>query len=128
MNIKTLSTPNLTSLDTAGTNGPAKTVKSEHSDKDRDGNGRREHGENQQQKKSRLTDEEFECAVENLRSLDSLKDTGLIVEPVKSGDTKVVLIKDHTGHVVRRIPESELFDLSQVNSEKPTGHLFNKAM
>jgi uncharacterized FlaG/YvyC family protein len=73
----------------------------------------------------KMNDEEIQKAIERLRSLQGIKDNNLIIKLDKSSGVPIVFIEDYTGKVVRRIPESELWQLSQ-QVEKSKGHLIDR--
>lgn len=103
-----------------------KTIKSE-STTDRDANGQMAGGGGQPQHHGPMSDEQFEKALEYLRSTAAVKDNGLTVEKAESdGGRRLVLIKDpRTDKVIRRIMESELWSLQGVKSGG-TGQLLRK--
>lgn len=93
---------------------------------DREGNGQAA-ANGEEQKRRRMTAEEFEEAVKYLESLAGVKDNNLKVRLETRDDVTVVYVEDRDGKVVRRIPESELWTLTS-NRERKSGHLINRAM
>ena len=95
-------------------------------DNDREGNGQASQ-EGEEQKRRPLTPEEFESAISYLKSLPGIKDHNLTVKLVQADGISNVYIEDAHGKIVRRIPETELRQLT-ANREKTTGRLINRAM
>ncbi len=124
MNIKSILS-NTAAVERTQTTETAKEVKSENSSKDRDADGRRQHEE--EPSKEHLTEEELQIAIKALEGLDGVKKNNLTVELVQSGEIRVAVVKDILGNVIRRIPERDLWTLTQDSSVK-TGQLYNKAM
>ena len=91
---------------------------------DRDANGRQERGE--QETKRHLTQEEFEQCLKALENLPGLQSNDLQIRHEQSGDQRIVIIEDKSGHIIRRFSESDLW-LATRNLEKSTGHIFDKA-
>ena len=122
--MKSLS-PNLGVLDrNKVAESPRDSVKFENSHKDRDADGRRDRQPDQNHKEH-LNDEEMELALATLRELEGVKANSLEVELVAKEASRIVLIKDLNGKVIRRIPEAELWPLIQ-DKERPTGHILDK--
>ena len=84
-------------------------------------------GEGDNQKKRKMTEEEIQAAVETLKQVQGVKDNHLTVRVDRAQDIVVVYVEDNTGKVIRRIPEADLWSLSQEKG-KTKGHLFDKAM
>lgn len=93
------------------------------SDRDANGQSQKDGGE----KRRNLSQEELEQAMKALEDVPGVKDSGLRLELTSKDGTSVVTIKDSTGKVVRRIPESELSTLLEQKAKK-TGNLLNRAM
>jgi uncharacterized FlaG/YvyC family protein len=92
---------------------------------DREGNGQASDGE--QQKRRRLTQEEWADAIKYLEGLAGVKDNNLTIRIEVKDDITVLFVEDRDGKVVRRIPESEVASLT-ANREKKSGHLLNRAI
>ena len=126
MNIKTL-VPNINSVQVnPATQSVSGKVKAENSSPDRDADGKRHDGGAKEGHKEHLNEEEMEIALENLRSLEGVKNNHLDVSLVTQNSKRFVLVKDLEGKVIRRIPESELWPMI-VDKDKKTGSLLNKA-
>lgn len=82
-------------------------------------------GDQQPERKPKMTKEQLEQVAEHLRSLSGIKDNGLMVRIETNDGVSVVFVEDATGKVVRRFPEIELWSLLQQKDRK-TGHLFDK--
>lgn len=120
--------PNFNSVTPPAKAPEKKSVKSSETDEDRDANGKRE-DQNDQPYHGPMTDEESEQVLEAMKNLPGIKENHLTVEIVQAGDTKVAIVKDPYGKVVRRIPESGLWHfLQQKEDPTHTGQLLNKAM
>lgn len=108
------------------TKGPVqKTIKSD-STTDRDANGQQAFGGQQEQHREPMSEEQLQKALEHLRGLAVVKDHGLSVELIDQAGRKFVLLKEASGKVIRRIPESELWTLQIMQDEKK-GQLLNKS-
>lgn len=92
---------------------------------DREANGQSQ--QEQPKSKRNLSPEELKDAIVFLENLDGVKLNNLKVRLVVLDGVSVVYIEDQLGKVVRRIPESELSQLTQ-NRQQKSGHLLNKAM
>ena len=111
-------------LDVRATKGPEKTIKTD-SATDRDANGQMFQGEQQQPEHGPMSEEQLKKAMNHLKSLAIVKDNHLKVELVQVEGKNFVLIKELSGKVVRRIPESELWSL-QVVKDSEKGQLLRK--
>ncbi len=92
---------------------------------DRDGNGKREDTPKKTPRRN-LSKEELENAIKYLKELKGIKDNNLNVRLVLQNGIPVVLVEDHLGKVVRRIPETELSMLD--TTEKSKGNLLDKSL
>lgn len=92
---------------------------------DREGNGQAGYdgGGNQHPP---MSDEQFQKALEHLKNLQVVKDNHLEVLEVQIDNKRFILLKEPTGKIVRRIPESELWTL-QVVKDNEKGQLLSKA-
>ena len=102
-----------------------KTLSTQDSAADRDGNGQASSGEDQ--RKRNLSPEEITDAVKYLEGLAGVKDNNLKVRVEAKDGITTIYIEDRDGKIVRRIPESELGFLTS-NRQKTSGHLLNKAL
>jgi uncharacterized FlaG/YvyC family protein len=102
-----------------------RTIKSDSSH-DRDANGQEFYGQNKkQQQQDPMSEEQFKKAVDYLLNLPSLKDNGWIVETIMEDSKRVLLVKDNSGNLIRRIPEAELWTLP-FDKDVRTGQLLKK--
>jgi hypothetical protein len=93
---------------------------------DRDGNGKQEFQQNnQEQPKPPMTPEQLETSLEHLRKLDAVKEHSWSIElEVLKDQTRFVLVKDNLGNLIRRIPEADLWTLS--TDKESRGQIFQK--
>jgi len=73
-----------------------------------------------------MTDEEFEKALLHLKALAVVKEHSWSIESLVANEKRFVLIKDHLGKIIRRIPEQELWSLVQTTNSKK-GQLLRKS-
>lgn len=93
---------------------------------DREGNGQQFYGQNGQDREP-MTDEEFKKALEHLKNLPVVKDNHLLlIEEVHNG-RRVLILKEPSGRLLRRIPESELWTL-QVVKENEKGQILRRSV
>ncbi len=92
---------------------------------DRDANGQDFTG-GQKKEHGPMSDEQYQQAVEYLKSLPSVKESNWIIEPFTEGDKKYLLVKDSLGTVIRKIPEAELWTLP-FDKDVRTGQLLKRA-
>lgn len=94
-----------------------RSISSEKSN-DREGNGQAAmNGEGEQHPP--MSDEQFHSALEHLRNLQVVKENQLEVLEYQSEGKRLVIIREKSGKVIRRILESELWTLQFVkDSEK----------
>jgi uncharacterized FlaG/YvyC family protein len=102
-----------------------KAIKSD-STTDRDANGQQAFGDQKQDQKEPMNDEQLKKALAHLRSLPVVLDNHLVVDLIEQGDKKFVLLKEPTGKIIRRIPELELWSL-QVMQEDKRGQILNRS-
>lgn len=92
---------------------------------DRDPNGQQAFPQNQENQHGPMSDEQFNKALEHLKSLPAFKEHKWTVESeVQDDQTKIAIIKDNLGNLIRRIPEKELWTLP--DEDNPKGQLFKK--
>lgn len=92
---------------------------------DRDANGQQSYGENQQEQREPMTEEQLEKSMDHLRNLPAIKEHKWTVHLETDNDKRFVIVKDNLGTVIRRIPELELWTLPADNS--PRGQLLKKS-
>ncbi len=94
-----------------------RSISSEKSN-DREGNGQAAmNGEGEQ--RPPMSEEEFQMALEHLRNLQVVKENHLEVVEFISEGKRIVIIREPSGKVIRRIQENELWTLQAVKySEK----------
>ncbi|MGZ3724911.1 MAG: hypothetical protein ACXWQQ_03895 [Pseudobdellovibrio sp.] len=125
MNIKSL-IGNLAPITTAPT-AAAKVDRQIKTDNtaDRDANGQQFYGK--ERKKEKMTDEQFEKAVELLREKHFIKDMHWIVLASEENGIKFAVVQDPQGQTIRRIPEYDLWEVfDDVRSEETKGQLLKK--
>lgn len=92
---------------------------------DRDANGRRDQKEEEQ--KRHLSEQEFDDALKILTAHPGLKANDLIIKVEVQDATRVILIVDPEGKVVRRLSESQLWSATR-DKDRQTGRILDKAM
>src|SRR5690606_6175293 len=92
---------------------------------DRDADGQQQYGENQQEQRQPMTEEQLEKAMEHLRNLPSLKEHKWTVALEYEAEGKFVIVRDNLGNTIRRIPELEMWDLPTDTS--PRGQLLKRS-
>ncbi|MGZ3769190.1 MAG: flagellar protein FlaG [Bdellovibrio sp.] len=119
MNIKGLISNILPNREIRSVESIGKTIKSDQTN-DRDANGQQAYGEGQQQEQHRepMSDEQLEQAMNHLRNLPAVKEHKWTVHLENNGDKRFVIVKDNLGNVIRRIPELELWSLPTDDSHR----------
>jgi len=85
---------------------------------DREGNGQAAY-DNQEKQHEPMTEEQFEQSLNHLRSLPVVKENHLEVIAEIKENKRIVILREPSGKVIRRIMESELWSLKNVkDSEK----------
>jgi len=92
---------------------------------DREGNGQAAYDGNEKQHPP-MTDEQFEQALEHLRGLPVVKDNHLEVIAEIKENKRIVILKEASGKILRRIMESELWSLQGVK-ESEKGQLLSRS-
>lgn len=123
MNLRSVSN-NVVTIDTVKRPDATREMKTDTTDKDRDGHGRQE---KEEQPKRRLTDEEMIQAKKVLEDFNGFKENGLSVAVLEQEPYRIFVIKGPDGQVVRRMPEHDLVQLL-ADKDKTTGRIFDKAM
>ena len=100
-----------------------RTIKSDMSH-DRDANGQQTRDENQKHKEP-MSEEMLEQSMEHLRQLSAVKEHHWNVELLIENGKKFVVVKDHLGNIIRRIPELEMWTLP-LNEGAHKGNLLKK--
>lgn len=122
MNIRGL-TPQIAAIDSRLRAEAKDKVRLENSP-ERDANGRQE--STGDEKKRHLTEDEFQQALQALKDNPHIASSLLTVHVEAQGESRVVLIKDATGQVVRRLSEADLWLVTR-EAERPTGKILDKA-
>lgn len=92
---------------------------------DRDGNGRREDAEQQQNR--HLSQQEFDEALKLLENMPGLKANHLTIKVETQEDCRIILILDPGGKIVRRLSEAQLWAATR-DKDRQTGRILDKAM
>lgn len=92
---------------------------------DRDGNGRREQAD--PELKRHLSQQEFDDCIKALEAMPGLKANHLTIKVEVNEGTRVVLIVDPAGLIVRRLSESQLWSATR-DKDRQTGKILDKAM
>jgi uncharacterized FlaG/YvyC family protein len=121
MNIKAL-TQQIAPLEVAKTRKDARSEKAS----DREPDGSANSGGDREQKRH-LSPEELEKAIAHLKELKGVKDNNLSIRLFQKNGVTIVFVEDHLGKVIRRIPESELHQLTS-KQDKEKGHLLDKSL
>ncbi|MCB9072848.1 MAG: hypothetical protein H6623_04435 [Bdellovibrionaceae bacterium] len=118
MNIRSLShivTPVTSSIKEA-----SNTIKS-HDTTERDADGR----EPQKGPPRELTEDEIEKVLKNLREHPGIMANNLSVELIHENEIRLIVIKTADDQIVRRVPQSEFYQLLETLDQK-NGRLFSK--
>lgn len=94
-----------------------------HDTAERDADGRQPFGE---EKKRPVTQEEIEKIIENLKSHPGVIANNLVIELNEIEQKKFLFIKSQDGQIIRRVPESEFYQLLE-SLDQSSGRIFNKA-
>jgi hypothetical protein len=108
-----------------GTQRTERAIKSDMTH-DRDANGQQAYDQNKKKQQGPMSEEQFKKATEYLANLSSVKEHGWTVDTVVENSIRIVLVKDATGSVLRRIPEAELWTLP-FDKDVRTGQLLKKS-
>lgn len=92
---------------------------------DREGNGQASYDSNEKQHPP-MTEEQFQQALEHLRSLPAVKDNHLEVIAEMREDKRIVILREPNGKVIRRILENELWTLQAVK-DSDKGQLLSRS-
>lgn len=124
MNIKGLISNILPNREVRSVENIGKTIKSDQAN-DRDANGQQSYGENQQEHREPMSEEQLEKAMNHLRNLPAVKEHKWTVHLESDGEKRHVIVKDNLGTIIRRIPELELWTLP--SDDSPKGQLLKRA-
>jgi len=125
MNIKGFGINNVIPLENRQKAEGRDQIRSEASN-ERDADGRRQRGD--QESEEELTEEIVLQAIEYLESHPGVKDNHLTVRRIAANNQVVLVIEDHLGKVVRRIPQSQIHFLAQSkDSDSSKGQLYHRA-
>lgn len=103
-----------------------KPIKSE-SATDRDANGQQQFSQNHDEKRGPMSDEQYEEAIQHLRSMPGVVEHGFVIEKEIIDGRRFVLVKESSGKVIKKISESELWTLPHfTEGEKPKGQILRK--
>lgn len=122
MNIKGL-VGNIPTLPVRPVDKLDRTIKSD-SAHDRDANGQQLF-DDQKKKHEPMSEEQIEKCLEHLRNLPAVKEHNWIIELSFIEDRRFVLVKDTSGTVIRKFPESDLWTLP-TDLDDPKGQLLRK--
>jgi len=100
----------------------ASTAIKPHDTAERDADGRQPFGD----KRRQVTEEELEKILENLRAHPGVVSNNLIVELNTDMPMRILVIKGQDGQVIRRVPETEFYQLLE-NIDQTNGRLLNKS-
>lgn len=103
-----------------------KSIKSENAT-DRDGNGQQAFGDPNQQQKEPMSEEQMQKALDHLKTLPAVTENNLELVVTKKDGRYLILLKEPTGKVVRRILEAELWTLQIMHAEDKRGQILNKS-
>lgn len=125
MNIKNLLGNTIPIASTSGVNKADRPIKME-SAADRDPSG--QSYSQQERKKEKMTDEQFEKAIAILKEKHFVKDMNWVVEAVTENDLKYAWVKDSSGNTIRKISELDLWEVfDDVKFESPKGQLLKRS-
>jgi len=104
-----------------------RTIKSENTNQDRDGNGQEGYSRQKKKQKEPMTPEQFAKAIELLKQKSFVKDMNWVVLPVEEANVKYAWVQDQEGKSIRKIAEFDLWEIFDSSSEVPNkGQLLKK--
>ncbi len=128
MNIKSLvnSAQTINNVDSAQKISKSeRAIKSENTN-ERDGNGQELYSKNKQ--KQKMTEEQFQKALELLAAKPFMKEMNWIAIPIIDGELKFVEIRAQSGEVIRRMSEFDLWEVFETQSHQDNkGQLLKKS-
>lgn len=81
----------------------------------------------QEKKKEKMTQEQFDKAVALLREKHFIKDMNWVVLAIEDNDVKYACVQDSEGKIIRKIIEFDLWEVfDDVKSEESRGQLLKK--
>lgn len=92
---------------------------------ERDANGQEGYQRQKEKHHEPMTEEQLQRALEELRGLPAVKEHNWKVQLEVEDGKRFVSIKDNMGHLIRKIPEIELWTLDH-SVEKAKGQLFKR--
>lgn len=104
-----------------------RTIKSSNTT-DRDANGQQQYSQQQNAKREKMSDEQFQKAMDSLKSFPAIQENGITVEELTENEKRFVVLKDPNGNLIRRIPELDLWELPvfSVSEPSPKGQILRK--
>ena len=124
MNIKNLLGLNSSLTPIAKTSSATRPIKSEAS-QERDANGQEFYSK--QQKKERMTEEQFQKAQAILKAKSFMKDMNWIVRAHEENGLKYAWVQDQSGNSIRKIAEFDLWEIFDPSQQIPhKGQLLKK--
>ena len=101
-------------------------IKSSESSPEKDANGQQFYSR-QQQKKEKMSDEQFEKAILLLKEKQFMKDMNWLVEIIEDNGLRYAWVKDQAGTTIRRIAEYDLWEMFDSSQQVPNkGQLLKK--
>jgi hypothetical protein len=100
-------------------------IKSENANEDKDANGQQSFS--RQQKKEKMTPEQFAKALELLKEKSFVKDMNWIVLSLEEEGVKYAMVQDQAGLLIRKIAEYDLWEVFDSSHDIPNkGQLLRK--
>ena len=101
-------------------------IKSSESSAEKDANGQQFYSK-QQQKKEKMSDEQFEKAILLLKEKQFMKDMNWLVEIFEDNGLRYAWVKDQVGITIRKIAEYDLWEMFDSSQQVPNkGQLLKK--
>lgn len=124
MNVKSLSTPPISAVDTRLKTDVKSEVKSQESS-EREADGRRNNDGNQPDR--RMTEEELAEVIKVIEEMPGVKTHSLLVELADENFSPVVWLKDPSGRIIKRLTQDQLWGILQ-RPDKSKGQIFDRAI
>jgi hypothetical protein len=126
MNIKNLFGINAVGIPAVSKAGTVnRPIKSENTNEDKDANGQQSFS--RQQKKEKMTPEQFAKALELLKEKSFVKDMQWVVLSLEEEGIKYALVQDQAGLLIRKIAEYDLWEVFDSSHDIPNkGQLLRK--
>lgn len=93
---------------------------------ERDANAQQSYQQKEDPPEGPMTQEQLEAAITHLKNLPFVKEHQWQIELVEQESKKFVIVKDVDGHIIRRIPEKELWTLP-VDFKDQKGQLLRRS-